>query len=195
MGPGPTAMDEARRPRLSRRTQRATVVPSPRSENDVRPGPHDPRACLRGETECRGTQEQGHHQFCGAKSSWIVRKSNAHFGERRRDGAQLRVVPGLALQAPDERTIGRCSGSVHARSLTGPGVESGRIRPARACASLPDVFQFVPPLLLRHGPRMTIDRYLVRAFAGPFVVGWFVLTAIFAAFVAAGTGCRRRRGL
>ena len=33
---------------------------------------------------------------------------------------------------------------------------------------------------------MTIDRYLVRAFAGPFVVGWLVLTAIFAAFVAAG---------
>lgn len=33
---------------------------------------------------------------------------------------------------------------------------------------------------------MTIDRYLIGQFAGPFVLGWFLLTAIFAAFVAAG---------
>ena len=33
---------------------------------------------------------------------------------------------------------------------------------------------------------MTVDRYLVRQFAGPFLIGSFLLTAIFAAFVAAG---------
>ncbi len=32
---------------------------------------------------------------------------------------------------------------------------------------------------------MTIDRYLVREMAWPFLVGWFLLTAVFAAYVAA----------
>ena len=33
---------------------------------------------------------------------------------------------------------------------------------------------------------MTVDRWLLREFTGPFLVGWLLLTAVFAAFVAAG---------